>query len=39
MGLGEEFARMIETQSAYNLASLTLQTVNDLTRTAVDIKR
>ena len=39
VGLGEEFARMIETQSAYNLASLTLQTVNDLTRTAVDIKR
>ena len=37
--LGEEFARMIETQSAYNLASLTLQTVNDLTRTAVDVKR
>ena len=39
VGLGEEFARMIETQSAYNLASLTLQTVNDLTRTAVDVKR
>ena len=39
VGLGEEFARMIETQSAYNLASLTLQTVNDLTRTALDIKR
>ena len=37
--LSEEFSRMIETQSAYNLASLTLQTVNDLTRTAVDVKR
>ena len=39
VALGEEFARMIETQSAYNLASLTLQTVNELMRTAIGVKR
>ena len=37
--ISDEFARMIETQNAYNLASLTLQTANELTSTAVGVKR
>ncbi len=37
--IADEFARMIETQNAYNLASLTLQTANELTRTALGVKR
>ena len=37
--ISEEFARLIETQNAYNLASLTLQTANELTSTALGVKR
>ena len=37
--IAEEFSRLIETQSAYNLASLSLQTANELTQTAIGVKR
>ena len=37
--IADEFARLIETQNAYNLASLTLQTANELTSTTIGIKR